>query len=68
MQQIKQELMEVLACPKCKQPVVQQDDTIVCTSTACGLRYPIRDGIPVMLVEEAVTPDAAPGTASPSGE
>jgi len=29
---------------------------IVCVSQACGLRYPIRDGIPVMLIDEAEKP------------
>jgi len=45
------ELLQILACPACKAPVVLEVDRIVCTS--CGRRYPIKDGIPVMLVEEA---------------
>ncbi|MAG34647.1 MAG: hypothetical protein CL878_00125 [Dehalococcoidia bacterium] len=44
-------LLEILACPDDKQPVVKIDDKIVCTQ--CGKRYPIRDGIPVMLIDEA---------------
>ena len=40
-------------CPKCKKPVVQEGETIKCTNDKCGLIYPIRDGIPVMLIEEA---------------
>lgn len=48
---IDRELISILACPSCKAPVTQQSDRLVCTS--CGLRYPIRDGIPVMLVDEA---------------
>jgi UDP-glucose 4-epimerase len=48
---IDKELLEILACPACKAPVVQQGDRIVCTG--CGRRYPIRDGIPVMLIDEA---------------
>ncbi len=50
---IDKELLEILACPACKAPVVLGGERIVCTNSACGLRYPIRDGIPVMLVEEA---------------
>ena len=50
---IDQELLEILACPKCKKPVREQDDHLVCTNPDCRLRYPIRDGIPVMLIEEA---------------
>lgn len=47
------ELLSILACPKCKHPVRLEGEKILCTSPACGLRYPIRDGIPVMLIEEA---------------
>ena len=44
-------LLEILACPVCKTPVKQEGDRLVCAK--CGRRYPIRDGIPVMLVDEA---------------
>ena len=50
------ELLEILVCPACKSPVVLSEDKIVCTNSGCGLVYPIRDGIPVMLVEEAQRP------------
>jgi hypothetical protein len=52
---IDKELLEILACPKCKAPVRLDEpaERIVCTSASCGLRYPIRDGIPVMLIDEA---------------
>ncbi|MBI1978130.1 MAG: Trm112 family protein [Candidatus Omnitrophica bacterium] len=53
---IDQTLLEILACPKCKSKVVLEGERIVCTSTRCGLRFPIRDGIPVMLIEEAEQP------------
>lgn len=48
---IDKELLEILACPVCKTAVTLEDEKIVCAS--CGRRYPIRDGIPVMLIEEA---------------
>ena len=48
------ELLDILACPKCKAPVRQEDDAIQCTNPACRLRYPVRNGIPVMLIDEAV--------------
>jgi uncharacterized protein len=51
---IDKELLEILACPVDKAPVVLRDDRIVCTT--CGRRYPIRDGIPVMLIDEAEPP------------
>ena len=44
-------LLEIPACPVCKTEVKLQGDRLVCVQ--CGRRYPIRDGIPVMLVEEA---------------
>ena len=53
---IDKELMEILVCPACKSPVREEKESILCTGSACGLRYPVRDGIPVMLVEEAERP------------
>ena len=55
---IEKELLEILACPSCKAPVRQEGERIVCANTSCGLRYPIREGIPVMLIEEAEKPGA----------
>jgi uncharacterized protein YbaR (Trm112 family) len=48
---ISEDLLKILACPLCKTDVVLKNDKIVCTK--CLRRYPIRDGIPVMLIEEA---------------
>ncbi len=56
---IDNELLEILACPACKGPVELQEDRIVCQQ--CGLRYPIRDGIPIMLVDEAERVEATGG-------
>jgi len=47
--------MEILACPKCKQAVVINDENDFILCTVCRLRYPIRDDIPVMLIDEAET-------------
>ena len=47
-------LLELLACPACKTAVREEGDRLVCVQ--CGRRYPIRDGIPVMLIEEAEQP------------
>ena len=44
-------LLEVLACPVCKTEVVPTGEALSCRR--CGRRYPIRDGIPVMLAESA---------------
>ncbi len=46
-------LLDILACPKCKKAVAESGEKIVCQNPQCGLRFPIRDGIPVMLIEEA---------------
>jgi hypothetical protein len=50
---IDQSLLEILACPRCKGKVHynKNGDALVCD--ACALAYPIRDDIPVMLVDEA---------------
>jgi uncharacterized protein YbaR (Trm112 family) len=50
-------LLEILACPDCKSPIAQDGAWLVCQSSRCGKRYPIRDGIPVMLIDEAVDPN-----------
>ena len=58
MSQLRPELVEILACPACKQGVVLQGDRLICTNSNCGLRFPIRDGIPIMLIDEAEKPGA----------
>jgi len=52
--EMKPELIDILACPKCKAAVRQVNESIQCQNADCGLRYPVRDGIPIMLIEEAV--------------
>lgn len=52
---IDKELLEILACPLCKTEVRLENDMIVCTK--CGRRYPIKDDIPVMLIDEAEMPE-----------
>ena len=51
---IDKELLTILACPKCKGEIKLTDkgDGLVCQ--ACKLMYPIKDDIPVMLIDEAV--------------
>ena len=44
-------LLAILACPVDHAPVREEGERLVCTS--CGRRYPVRDGIPVMLIDEA---------------
>ena len=57
---IDKELLEILVCPKCKTSVRLENYKLVCANAQCGLRYPIRDGIPVMLIEEAEKPGKTP--------
>lgn len=47
---ISKELLEILVCPADKQEVRLEDGFLRCAH--CGRGYPIKDGIPVMLVEE----------------
>ena len=51
-------LLDILACPNCHAPlrVDEEASELVCTSATCGLAYPVRDDIPVLLVEEARRP------------
>jgi uncharacterized protein YbaR (Trm112 family) len=44
-------LLEILCCPECHGDLAEQAEGLLCQ--ACGLLYPIQDGIPVMLVGEA---------------
>jgi uncharacterized protein YbaR (Trm112 family) len=50
---ISQDLLQLLACPKCKQPIKLETDPAAIICESCRLRYPIRDDIPVMLIDEA---------------
>ena len=51
---VSKELLEILACPKCKGDIVlsQAGDGLICK--ACRLIYPIKDDIPIMLIDEAL--------------
>lgn len=55
---IPEDLLEILACPICKTPVRLEGDRLVCDN--CGRRYPIRDGIPIMIVDEAEMLEGSP--------
>ena len=48
---IDKDLLDILACPACQGDVELKDNKIVCKG--CGRKYPIRDGVPVLLVDEA---------------
>lgn len=50
---ISKEFLEILACPQCKGGIESTSDGSGLVCPACRLKYPIRDDIPVMLVDEA---------------
>jgi uncharacterized protein YbaR (Trm112 family) len=51
---ISKDLLDILACPKCKGDIklTEKEDGLICEK--CKLLYPIRDGVPVMLIDEAI--------------
>ena len=61
-------LLEILACPNCRADlrVDESRDELACTS--CGYAYPVRDDIPVLLVDEARRPDGATDEAGEAGK
>ena len=54
------ELMDVLVCPACRSKLKilaeVADESLACTSATCGKIYPVRDGIPILLVDQARDP------------
>ena len=47
------DLLEKLACPKCRGPLTLSEEPPALDCGACGLRYAIEDGIPNLLEDEA---------------
>jgi uncharacterized protein YbaR (Trm112 family) len=58
------ELLELLVCPKCKGDLVPEEAALRCD--VCRLRYPVDDGIPVMLIDSA-EPVVDGGSAAATG-
>ena len=50
---VSEQLLQILACPKCKGELEyrEHEQSLICHG--CGLRYPVRDDIPILLVDEA---------------
>ncbi|WP_448204405.1 Trm112 family protein [Azospirillum sp. sgz302134] len=56
-------LLEILVCPLTKGPLRYDAERAELISERAGLAYPIRDGIPIMLIDEARSLDTKPGAA-----
>lgn len=56
---IDKELLDILVCPNDRGDVEYHEAEQVIVCTTCGYRYPVRDDIPVMLIDEAEKPGAA---------
>ena len=61
---INQDLLEILACPACKGKVDLKEDESGLKCRECRRVYPIRDDIPVMLIDEATIEDEEPARKS----
>lgn len=53
-------LLEILVCPNDRGAVEYREAESVIVCATCGYRYPVRDGIPVMLIDEADRPQQRP--------
>ena len=68
-----EKLLAILACPVCKAPLKLEGQSLVCTKA--GVRYPIEDGIPILLADRAEpqhpnegAPTSSPGQPAPPQE
>ncbi len=58
-QSLDPELLKILACPESKAPLVLVGDWLYSTDPNTRRRYPVRDGIPIMLIDESEVVDQA---------
>jgi uncharacterized protein YbaR (Trm112 family) len=63
---IEPRLLDILACPACRAAIRAAGEDALCC-TGCGRRYPIRDGIPILLVDAAEGGPDVPGDDDGSG-
>lgn len=59
---ISEQLLEILVCPACRAKVELKPDGSALKCVECKRVYPIRDDIPVMLIDEATIEDEQPAT------
>ena len=55
---ITKDLLDILACPVCKLPIALTQDQQSLKCAQCHRSFPIRDGIPVLLVDQAIIENA----------
>ncbi|MEA4943596.1 MAG: Trm112 family protein [Propionicimonas sp.] len=58
MTELPADVLEILVCPSCHTKLAWDYEAaeLQCTSAECGLAYPVREGIPVLLIDEARHP------------
>ncbi len=56
---IKKELLDILVCPVDKNPLKALEKEMKLECSSCGRKYPVKDGIPVMLIDAAEIPKKA---------
>ncbi|MGH9602669.1 MAG: Trm112 family protein [Terriglobales bacterium] len=54
---LSKELLDILVCPACKQPLAYSETAQTLKCAACRRVYPIRDEIPILLIDEAKIED-----------
>ncbi|MCX7760216.1 MAG: Trm112 family protein [Hydrogenothermaceae bacterium] len=52
---IDKEMLDILCCPACKSDLEDRGEYLICKN--CKLKYPVEDGIPILLISEAVKDD-----------
>lgn len=52
---IPQDLLDILVCPACRKPLVLKENGQSLKCTECRRVYPVRDNIPILLIDQAVT-------------
>jgi uncharacterized protein YbaR (Trm112 family) len=57
---VKEELLALLVCPATRTPLRWDSERQELVSDAAGVAYPVRDGVPVLLIEEARPLDRQP--------
>jgi uncharacterized protein YbaR (Trm112 family) len=50
---VRKDLLDILACPRCKEKVILSEDGSWLVCESCAVRYPVEEDIPIMLIERA---------------